>query len=194
MKKIIDLIKQNTYKNKNKKNTIPEALISTKEKHIIKEESIQKMERFGRRPKNKNFGNRLCRFCSAPNWTPLHKCPATDANCNKCGKKGHYAKACRQKFNNNRTVKRLTEDEMNERNESSCESEESIHHIKEIKKIEETNKHYTANVKINGVMKKLIIDTGSPISIMPPDKRIMKPTEHRKYLTVTDTRMSTRTK
>ena len=130
MKKIIELIKQNTYEKKNKKNTIPEALISTKEKLIIKEEPIQRMERFGTRPKNRNFSNRPCRFCNAPNWTPLHKCPATDANCNKCGKKGHYAKACRQKFNNNRTVKRLTEDEMNEPNESSCESEESIHHIK----------------------------------------------------------------
>ena len=37
LKKIIELIKQNTYEKKNKKNTIPEALISTKEKHIIKE-------------------------------------------------------------------------------------------------------------------------------------------------------------
>ena len=180
MKKIIELIKQNTYEKKNKKNPIPEALISTKEKHIIKEEPIQRMERFGTRQKNRNFSNRPCRFCNAPNWTPLHKCPATDANCNKCGKKGHYAKACRQKFNNNQTVKRLTEDEMNEPNESSCESEESIHHIKEIKKIEETNKHYTANVKINGVIKEFIIDTGSPISIMPPDKRIMKTTELQK--------------
>ena len=69
---------------------------------------------------------------------------------------------------------------MNEPNESSCESEESIHHIREIKKIEETNKHYTANVKINGVIKEFIIDTGSPISIMPPDKRIMKTTELQK--------------
>ena len=110
----------------------------------------------------------------------MHKCPATEVNCNKCGKKGHYAKACRQKFINSRTVKRLTEDETNESNESSCESEESIHHIKEIKKIEETNKHYTANVKINGIMKEFIIDTGSPISIMPPDKRILKLTEIQK--------------
>ena len=69
---------------------------------------------------------------------------------------------------------------MNETNESSCESEESINHIKEIKKIEETNKHYTANLKINGIMKEFMIDTGSPISIMPPDKRIMKPTELQK--------------
>ena len=36
LKKIIELIKQNTYEKKNKKNTIPEALISTKEKQIIK--------------------------------------------------------------------------------------------------------------------------------------------------------------
>ena len=50
-KKVIELIKQNTYEKTNKKNTIPEALISTKEKQIIKEEPIQRMERFGTRPK-----------------------------------------------------------------------------------------------------------------------------------------------
>ena len=37
MKKIIELIKQNTFEKKNKKNTFPEALISTKEKHKVKE-------------------------------------------------------------------------------------------------------------------------------------------------------------
>ena len=44
LKKIIELIKQITYEKKNKKNTIPEALISTNEKHIIKEEPIQRMQ------------------------------------------------------------------------------------------------------------------------------------------------------
>ena len=43
MKKTIELIKQKTYEKKNKKNTIPEALITTKEKQIIKEEPIQRM-------------------------------------------------------------------------------------------------------------------------------------------------------
>ena len=180
LKKIIELIKQNTYEKKKKKNTIPEALISTKEKHMIKEEPIQRMERFGNRPKNKNYGNRTSRFCNAPNWTPMHKCPALEANCNKCGKKGHYAKACRLKFNNNRTVKRLTEEEMNESDESTSESDESIHHIKEIRKINEMNKHFTAVVRVNGVKKEFMIDTGSPISIKPPDEKIIKSTETQK--------------
>ena len=77
-------------------------------------------------------------------------------------------------------MKKLTEDEINEPNESSYELEEDIQHIKEIKKIEETNKHYTATVKINGIAKEIIFNTGSPISIIPPDKRIMKPTEIQK--------------
>ena len=180
LKETIELIKQNTYEKKIKKNTIPEALISSKEKQIIKKEPIQKMERFGTKPKNKQFGNRPCRFCSAPNWSPIHKCPALEANCNKCGKKGHFAKACRQRTYNNRTVKRLTEDEDQQPNESTSESEESIYHIKEIKAIEEKNKHYTATIKINGVRKEFIIDTGSPITIMPPDERIMKHTKIQK--------------
>ena len=110
----------------------------------------------------------------------MHKCPALDANCNNCGKKGHYAKACRQKTNNNRTGKRLTEDEPNESDRSSNESEESIHHIKEIKKIDETNEHFTTMLKINGVTKEFIIDTGSPRSLMPSDERIIKSTEIQK--------------
>ena len=55
LKKLIELIKLNTYEKKNKKNTIPEALISTKEKQIMEEEPIQRMKRFGVKPKNKKF-------------------------------------------------------------------------------------------------------------------------------------------
>ena len=155
-------------------------MISTKENHIRKEEPKQRIERFGTRPKNKNCGNRTCRVCNAPNWTPIQKCPTLEANCNKCGKTGHYAKACRQKDNNNQTVKRLTEEETNEPVESTSDSDESIHHIRAIKKINEMSKPFTAVVQINGIKKELIIDTGSPISIKPPDERIMKSTEMQK--------------
>ena len=125
--------------------------------------------------KNKNFGNRTCRFCNAPKWTPIHKCPASEANCNKCGKNGHYAKAGRQKFNSKQTVKRLT-GETEDHVETSSESDESRHHNKEIRTIEEKNEHYTATVKIKGVKKEFITETGSPIKIMPPDEKMMKST------------------
>ena len=42
MKKAIEFMKQNTHEKKNKKKTIPEALITTKGKQLIKEEPIQK--------------------------------------------------------------------------------------------------------------------------------------------------------
>ena len=73
-KKIIEMKKQNTYEKKNKKNTIPEDVKSTNEKHIMKEEPIQRMEGFAT-PKNNNFENRSCRFCNAPNWTPYTNVP-----------------------------------------------------------------------------------------------------------------------
>ena len=77
-------------------------------------------------------------------------------------------------------MKRLTEEETNEPNESTSDSDESIHHLKEIKKINEMSNHFTATVQINRTKKELIIDTGSPVSIMPPDKRIMETTEIQK--------------
>ena len=46
LKKVIELNKQNTYEEENEKNTIPKALISTKEKQIIKEKPIKRMEQF----------------------------------------------------------------------------------------------------------------------------------------------------
>ena len=154
LKKTFELIKQNTYEKKNKENKIPEALISAKERHTIKGEPIQKVKNFGTRPKNRTTGNRPRRFCGAPNWTPLPKCPALETNCNKCEREGHSAEVCRQKYASNSPVKQLSEEEIGDRDETSSESEESIHHIGEIKKIEEKNEHYTATVTSNGKKKK----------------------------------------
>ena len=61
MNKTIELTKQSTYEKKNKKNTIPETLITTKAKLLIKEESLQKLEKVGARPKTKITGTRPCR-------------------------------------------------------------------------------------------------------------------------------------
>ena len=97
MKKTTEMIKQNLFENK--KNTIPEALISNREKEI-KEEPIQRMDKFNTRPRKKFNNNRPCRFCNAPNWSPTHECPALgQTSCNNCGRKGHYARTYRQKEN-----------------------------------------------------------------------------------------------
>ena len=56
--KTIGMIKQNTYERKNRKNTIPVALITNREKEI-NEEPKQKMKRFGTRPKNRTIENHV---------------------------------------------------------------------------------------------------------------------------------------
>ena len=68
---------------------------------------------------------------------------------------------------------------MKQRNLSgkSCES---IHHIEERKNTEEKQKHYKAKIKISGIQKEILIDTGSPVTIMPFDKRIVNQTEKQK--------------
>ena len=77
-------------------------------------------------------------------------------------------------------MKKLIEKTSNETNESLSESEESIHHIEEIKNIEEKQKNHTAKLKITGIQKEFIIDTGSPVTIMPFDERMVNQTEIQK--------------
>ena len=178
LKKTIEMIKQNTYERKNRKNTIPEALITNRGKEI-KEEPIQKMERFGTRPKNRTTNEKPFKFCNAPNWNPSHKCPALDKLCNNCGRKGHFARVCRQK-ENKRRIHNVTEEEITMIGNESDQSESSIYRIEKINRITDNNSYLTASVKINGIEKEFIIDTGSPISIMPIGSDILKKTEIQK--------------
>ena len=77
-------------------------------------------------------------------------------------------------------MKKPTEEVVNEPNEYLRESDESIHHEEEINNIEEKQKHYTAKTNINGIQNQFIIDTGSPVTIMPFFERLVDQTEVQK--------------
>ena len=98
--KVVEQIQQNTYERKNKKNTIPEALISSREKDI-KEEPIFRITYTGQ------YGTRS--HCEAPNWNPNHKCLSRDVICDKCKMIGHFAKVRRLEQLKRKEIKNLTD-------------------------------------------------------------------------------------
>ena len=77
-------------------------------------------------------------------------------------------------------MRNVTEEETTMIGNESDQSESSIYRIEKINRITHKNKYLTTSVKINGTGKEFIIDTGSPISIMPADDNILKKTETQK--------------
>ena len=76
---------------------------------------------------------------------------------------------------NNKTRKiNYLEDITSEEDDEESEPEE-IHQITQINKIiPDNNDHYGVEIKINGRKQKFIIDTGSPVTIMPNDTTLYK--------------------
>ena len=107
--------------------------------------------------KKKNT-ERNCHFCGKSNWTPDHTCPARKAKCNNCKKSGHFAKVCRSK-----TVNRIQEEDTG----SNTESWPEIDHIQSVNGINRVD-FYKAILLVDGQPIEFIIDTGSPVTIIPP--------------------------
>ena len=77
-------------------------------------------------------------------------------------------------------MRKGTENENTAIGEETDESETSIYRIERINIIVGKNKYLTTTVRINGTEEEFIVETGSPISIMPADKEMMKETEVQK--------------
>ena len=95
---------------KNEKKTISEALISTRDKEV-KKQPVRKARntgKDGRRPRE-----RKCTSCNAPNWSPIHKCPARMSTCHTC-RKGVLAKVFRFENQKQQEIERCTEPEETE--------------------------------------------------------------------------------
>ena len=116
----------------------------------------------------RKISNRNCRFCGKPNWSLEHICPARRAQCNNCKKMGHFAKVCKSK-----TVSRVAEAISSD---SNTEPWPEIDHIQSVNGINGVD-FYKAILMVHGQPIEFIIDTGSPVTIIPP---IINPIEMKK--------------
>ena len=123
---------------------------------------------------NKETSDKLAKFkkidcnrCGAPNWSRQHECPARGKKCAKCGKIGHFPKSCRS----NMKINHIQDEET-----SSAEEDEwapdTIHSIKQkIHSIQSTSingpEFFTVTALFNNRPIKFIIDSGSPVTLIP---------------------------
>ena len=123
---------------------------------------------------NKETGDKPSKFkkpdhdrCGAPNWSRQHECPARGKKCAKCGKPGHFAKCCRSN-------KRIyhTQDETTSSAEDDEWSPDTIHSINQmIHSTPSLNSNgpefFTLSALVNHRPIKFIIDSGSPVTLIP---------------------------
>ena len=108
-----------------------------------------------------------CNRCGAPNWSRQHECPARGKKCARCEKIGHYAKCCRT----NKKINRIQEHETSSAEEDDW-SPNTIHHINQkIHSTRQVNKDgpgfFTRNALVNKRPINFIIDSGSPVTLIP---------------------------
>ena len=99
-----------------------------------------------------------CFFCGYSKH-PRNKCPAKDASCKKCERKGHFAKVCRSK--DKKTVSAL-----------SCEDPHNVLAATHSSAATNNLKKALINVTINNIKLKALVDTGSTDSYI--DSSIVK--------------------
>ena len=118
-------------------------------------------ERNKKRPEyqKQKYKDNRCGQCGAPNWSRQHICPARTVECRNCKKKGHYEKMCR-------LPKRI---QYVDKISSSAEEDDwdynKIQSINNNKKKKEDFFH--ATLLFNDVPIKIIIDSGSPVTLIP---------------------------
>ena len=108
-----------------------------------------------------------CNRCGAPNWSRQHECPTRGKKCTKCDKIGHYAKYCRT----NKKINRIQEHGTSSAEEDDW-SPNTIHCINQkIHSTRQLNKDgsdfFTLTALVNNRPIKFIIDSGSPVTLIP---------------------------
>ena len=108
-----------------------------------------------------------CNKCGAPNWSRQHECPARGKKCAKCEKIGHYAKCCRT----NKKINRIQEQETSSAGEDEWSPNtiycinQKIHSTRQVNK--DGPDFLTLTALVNNRPIKFIIDSGSPVTLIP---------------------------
>ena len=106
----------------------------------------------------RKFSNWDCLLCGKPNWSPEHIFLARRAQCNYCKKMRHFAKVCQS-----RTVSWINKAPSSH---SNTESWPEIDHIQSVNGINRVD-FYKAILLVQGKPLEFVIDTGSPVTIIP---------------------------
>ena len=117
------------------------------------------------KPNPQQRGSRKCFQCGG-NYPHSSACPAKNRKCNKCQKMGHYAKVCRSRFHKSKP-QQTSVNEL-QCNTSDTDSDSSSQQIFMIKN-DSYAKRPEINVKINGQIVKVLIDTGASVNIVSLD-------------------------
>ena len=99
----------------------------------------------------------MCYRCGAQPGHPPQRCPAKDATCNACNKKGHYSKVCKS----SKRVHRVGED--------SDEDDISVMTVNEVVNTIETSEKWRTNLLIANSEIDFKIDTGLDVTVIPEE-------------------------
>ena len=122
-----------------------------------------------RRDEKQQFprGSKLSKFADKPKCMrclgdPHSRklCPASDSTCNKCSKKGHWAKACRSGENWGSPSKHLNEI-------SQQSSDEETYFLGAIATPDELNNPWVTNLQVNETNVSFKIDSGADVTVVP---------------------------
>ena len=158
---ITDAIHEYMYE---KLNESPETEEEKKIRHVDKRKLTRNKEQTERYPKTRRLDSNKC---GAPNWSKQPECAARGKKCAKCGKLGHYAKCCRSM----RKINHIADEEAVSADEDDW-TPNKIHSIQQkINSMGATNKNgipfFKRTLMVNNRPKKLIVDTGSPVTLIP---------------------------
>ena len=85
-------------------------------------------------------------------------------------RKGHFAKACKPKYRKRQEIKEIAEPEDVEESEADT----LLNIITKIKHVTDRKKHFTMTLKTEGTQEKIIMDTASPVTMLPPENERIK--------------------